>query len=165
MRSFKKSLIILSVFLFSGCLSVIRNRGPYPHPIFSENHWVKTNEANDYIGDPGGTKVMWRKSFFYNHSNGLWRKSERQIFGKLVMRAYGVHDKDGKLIAHWIQLKKDGRWYTAQTDCPRRCYKFEQRMIREVTGQVIMVSLVLEDEHGKEFVRVIVRRRLDWLGQ
>jgi len=164
MRSLKKCLVILSVYLLSGCFAAVRNHGSYPHPILSEKQWVKTNETVDYIGDPGGVKVLWRKSFFYERSSGLWRKSERRIFGKLVLREYGIHDKDGKLITHWIQLKKNSKWYTRQTDCPMGCYQFKQRMIREVTGQVIMVYLILEDNNGKEFVRVVVRRRLDWLG-
>lgn len=126
------------------------------HPIFSGDGWKEIGSDILEFTDPDGTRVAWQKAIYYRHSNSRWFKSERTVFGELVMKAYGEYNQQGKLLNHWVSIEKDGRWYTVRTPndiCPRWISK------RNTAGKVVAMSVMLRDGKGKEIVRREVKRK------
>ncbi|GEM_PF-4189568 len=131
-----------------------------PHKIFTETIWLVSRPDEDVFRNPDGAEVIWRKSIFYEHPKKTWFKSERFVFGELVMKAYGTRGKKGKLVKHWVQIEKDGKWYAARTDCKERgCAELFEMMNLDTSGRLTGVTISLVDKNGMVIVTREVKRK------
>ena len=148
------ALILLALTAFCGRTY---EKDRWFHPVFSQAGWVYLQSVENYITDPDGAKVLWRKISYYKHSDEYWLKSEHVIFGEFVLRALGVNDKSGKVLEHWIQVENGGIWYAARAG-KDSCSLWNN--IKDPLGKIIAVEITLVDEEsGKEVVRRIVKRK------
>jgi len=123
--------------------------------IDGETEWIGSGPVEYLTFDPDSTPVIWRVSTFYESSDGQFTKGEHTIFDELVMKAFGFYDAESNQKGHWIQVEKDGAWYTVQTEKP------EMNLIKNAGGKVVGVEVVLRDENGSEVVRRFVGRKLE----
>lgn len=123
------------------------------HPILSETEWINAGTTEDYVEVSDGTKFVWRVGTFFVHANGLWKKAEYTVFGELVVKSFKIRNPEGKVVAQWFQLEKDGVWHTVkngnihQTDS-----------VAEGTGKLV-ITLVLSDKTGKEIVSREIKQK------
>jgi len=152
--------VFFAIFFFfvltSGC-SVIHKRTQETRHIevfnprmgnFYKWTWHET-ERYEYspFKDPDGSKILWHTGVFYrNFENPSWERGDHYFFGELVMRAYGLTRK-GKPIEHWIEVKKDDKWSLVKINSP------EFKFIKDSSGKLIAVVVVLKDENDKEIAR------------
>ncbi len=152
MRIFLVALIF-SIFV-SGC-SMIRKQVPEFHPFhdLDEKSWHNPTqyEYTPFV-DPDGSKVLWHVGVFYQHSESSWTRSEHYFFGELVMRAYGL-DLGGKLVEHWIEVKKGEKWNLVKTNSP------EFKLVKGPSGRLIAVVIVLKGKNGREVLSREVKRK------
>lgn len=87
------------------------------HPILRESQkWRFVLKESYCLDDSGSAKFIWLTSTFFDHPNGQWFLGTHEVFGKLVIKGYGIRRQNGDLLEHYIQIKKDAKWITLKSN-------------------------------------------------
>src|SRR3989338_2692569 len=147
------SLIIAAVLLVHGFVWA-GEPAVDSHPILSEKNWIYSDSDMFYLEDLNGDKVLFSEVKFYRANNGSYLSGVHYIFGEEVIRGYGVRDTNAyKLLGHWVQVEKDGQWYTSSVE------EVNLEVVVDASGKIVAAVLVLQDKNGNEIVRREVKRK------
>ncbi len=135
------------------------------HPIFSEKNWrfddAKYNNIKSFCDDDDNREVMCGVERDYTNSDGHYVMSETAIFGEVVKKHYGVVDEKTRsrygytYAEFWALVEKDGKWWAEE----KGWWKHEH--IRDETGRLIAVVVILQDRSRNEVTRRTVLRKGD----
>jgi len=125
------------------------------HPIFAVKEWQEVTTMNYHFTDNDGTKTLWKKVKFYEHRHpeGMYRYAVFTVFGETAVRSYAIYYNNGNRTEVYFSVEKDGSWYTVKNG---DLYNEE---IRDASGKLVGLVIVLEDENGKEILRREVKRK------
>ncbi len=113
-----------------------------PNPALQETQWEFDVQDAVSFTDPNGNDITWRFSTYYHNSAGTYLYATHTIFGKLVIKAYGILGPDKKtVVTSFVQLEKDGIWYTAEHG------DISVVLVSDKTGKVTSATVILVDKN------------------
>lgn len=129
----RKLIGALLFTLLVGTQTIALANHPFsPHPILAETAWIADGMREDAELDEYGKEFVWRRLHFFMHHNGRYFMSRIEVFGKEVVRAYGVHDSEDRLVEHWFQI--NGHTFKANHSLWSKMYRSEGLVIQiEIT--------------------------------
>ena len=152
--------VLRPALLFFVAISLTTSLAPgqEQHPIFSDENWTLGTTREAKMTDDNGTEFVWRKSVFYARPTpqGLYNKSIHTVFGETVVKVYIIDDKNGEPVQRWVQLEKDGKWYTAENG---KAVAVNDDIAKDASGKITGITIVLYDKDGNEVVRREVKRK------
>jgi len=143
------SLIIAAVLLVP-VLALAADDIDISHSIFSEKNWTYLGSKEYALEEKDGVKVVYRISKYYSLPDKQWYMAEHTIFGEVVLKVY-----EDEQFEKWVQVEKDGKWYTVNV-----LYPFiEWDVLKDVSGTITAVVIILKDKNSNEIVRREVKRK------
>lgn len=123
------------------------------HPILAETKWTYNRLRTHELLDPDGSRILWDSVTVYKSPMYPWTKEEHTIFGERVAVVYKVYNNaEDILLRLWISVEKDGTWYTSEFE------SFNWREIRDYSGEITAVILILNNVNGAKNIRRKVER-------
>lgn len=122
------------------------------HPVLHNTSWLISNEIREYFTDRRGSQVLWRRSIYYKHPTEPWFMGSYEIFGRSVLRAYGVRNQNGLyILKHYLMLRRDKDWILAESET------IEFIPIKNTEQEIVGVKLVLWDKDGIIATKIVPR--------